>query len=334
VINNTAWKESYGKDNYQFENSTALDDFWPADIRDIFKTFSNEMHIRFGLALTQPTYTKATGWKFKFTKLGVPLIKNVIIGDDCFCIDDIRVADDSDMQKAIEYVNGLYNTEFIAAFDEKIKKRNQKQVERAKQRVQQEKDEMESFCKSIDASKLNKFKWAPKVPRRHLIRLYESDAKMMIDSELLDEVGFMMYARCIQAKTECELSKIGKLKCHNCGLILLKPQNGLMTCGCSYSYIFREYMRSFNKNRMPYGGANPFFFKFIEAWPKMKSDAEKMRLIDWVIHECHLNMLSGVKRSFAGINLFEGTIEQITQLINELAYGDIGNNLTPPLPTH
>jgi len=323
LLNNKTWKEKYGKENYQYESSTALDDFWPSDLRNIFVAFSNEMNKRFGLNLAHPTYTKTTGWKFKFTKSGVPLIKNVIICDDCFYINDIPVTSDSDMQKAIEYADSLHNEDFISAFKEKMVKRNMKQVERAARRIRREKDEKEWFITTIDPSKLNVFKWAPKVPRQYFIRLYKSDARMIIDSELLDEVGFMLYVRCLQAKEECELGKAGKLKCHSCGAIITSPPNGLIVCGCGYSYIFREYMRSFNKNQMPYGAANPFFFKFIEDWPKKKTDTDKMLLIDWVIHQCHLNMLSGVKRHFAGLNLIRGNRKQITALINELAYGDI-----------
>ena len=323
MLNNKAWREMYGKENYQHERSTALEDFWQQDVRSVFVAFSNEMAKRFGLSLTHPTYTKTTGWKFKFTKSGVPVIKNVIICDDCFYIDDIPVVCDLDMEKAIKHVESLHTEDFISVFNEKMVKRNKKQAERTARRIQREKDEKEWFMKSIDPSKLNIFKWSPKVPRQHFIRLYKSDVRMIINSELLDNVGFMLYARCLQAKEECELSKTGKLKCHNCKTIITSPPNGLIVCDCGYSYIFREYMRSFNKNQMPYGAANPFFFKFIEEWPKKKTDNEKMMLIDWVIHQCHLNMLSGVKRNFAGINLIQGNRKQITALINDLAYGDI-----------
>jgi hypothetical protein len=79
-------------------------------------------------------------------------------------------------------------------------------------------------------------------------------------------------------------------------------------------------MRSFNKNGMPSRSATPFFNEFIEKWPSAKDYAEKMRLIDWVIHQCHLNMLSGVTRGFAAKNLFEGSKKELHDLILQLAY--------------
>jgi hypothetical protein len=45
-----------------------------------------------------------------------------------------------------------------------------------------------------------------------------------------------------------------------------------------------------------------------------------MRLIDWVIHECHLNMFSGVKRGEAGTNLIHGSKKDVKALILKLAY--------------
>jgi hypothetical protein len=40
-----------------------------------------------------------------------------------------------------------------------------------------------------------KFHWAERVSRRDIQRLYESDAQGMLDTELLDEVHYAIYAR-------------------------------------------------------------------------------------------------------------------------------------------
>ena len=47
-----------------------------------------------------------------------------------------------------------------------------------------------------------------------------------------------------------------------------------------------------------------------------------MRLVDGLIHEFHINLNSGVKGRFVGVNLIEGTKRQIGELILNLAYGD------------
>jgi len=110
-----------------------------------------------------------------------------------------------------------------------------------------------------------------------------------------------------------------KMKCHNCGNIL-SGKKGLIECGCGGQYLFRDYMRSFRANNMPTGAASHIFNRFIDNWPKARVYNDKMRLIDNLIHEFHINLASGVKGRFVGINLIEGTKRQIGELILSLAY--------------
>lgn len=50
--------------------------------------------------------------------------------------------------------------------------------------------------------------------------------------------------------------------------------------------------------------------------------SEKMRIIDQLVHEFHINLVTGVKGRFVGINLIEGTKKQIEELILSLAYSE------------
>jgi hypothetical protein len=145
----------------------------------------------------------------------------------------------------------------------------------------------------------------------------------MINSELLDDVGFTIYARCLQAKEEMEIMEKGQIKCHNCSKIL-NYDSGLILCLCGYQYMYKDYRRSFRTNNMPTGGAAHIFNGFIDKWPRMRDDVEKMRLIDWLIHEFHINLLTGTKGRFVGVNLIQGTKAQVKELILSLAYGDTG----------
>jgi hypothetical protein len=312
-----SWKELYNESNRPAKS--ALDDFWNPNIRKLFIELSNYFHDQYDLALTNMTYTKSHGWIFKYTKLGVVLVKKVIILEDAFYIDNILVNDKNSMQNAYEYVDSLYTLDFIRQFNEKIEKRNKEQSKRSRRLYQDEKNELKEILKKVSSDKLNQFRWSPKVPLEYLKRLYRDDAKMLFNDELVDEVGYMLYTRCLQGRDERLLANEGKLKCHHCGKILIKTNSQLLQCDCGYAYIFREYMRNFNKNRMPSRSATPFFNEFIAKWPLAKDYSEKMRLIDWVIHQCHLNMLSGVTRGFAGTNLIQGTGEDVRNLILALA---------------
>ena len=44
--------------------------------------------------------------------------------------------------------------------------------------------------------KQDQFHWARRVSRAKVRRLYQSDALGLLDRDLLDEVGYGMYARC------------------------------------------------------------------------------------------------------------------------------------------
>jgi len=242
---------------------------------------------------------------------------------DCFGIDGIIVRSKKDYKKALAHVDSLYTDDFIKEYKEKISTRNKKQTERSKRLAERRKNELDDILKTIEPQKLNKFKWSPKVSRNDIKRLYDLNAKLIYNDELADKVGFTLYTRCLQGRDETILHENGKLLCHNCKKICVSPANGIIICSCGYAYIFREYRTNFNKNSMPSRSATPFFNEFITKWERAKTYHEKMLAIDYIIHECHLNMISNVKRGFAGVNLIEGTKRQVSELILGLAYGGI-----------
>ena len=179
----------------------------------------------------------------------------------------------------------------------------------------------------IVASKFNIYKWTPAVSRAKIKRLYEDDTKGLLDSDLLDDVGYTFYARCLQGKEEWEIMQERKVRCHNCGNVL--PIERLCTCECGYQYTYKEYRKSFRAHNMPAGAAKQIFYDFIENWPKAKNNIIKMRVIDNLIHECHFNIRSGAKGRPVGFNLIQGTNSQVIDLILNLTYGDLsGANAT------
>jgi hypothetical protein len=317
-MTNTAWKAKYGKGNKPPES--ALLDFWSDSVRTLFEEFSKVAAEKYGMSITQWSYTAAYGWKLKGCIKSIEFIKKVAILDDGFMIGDVTVKTRDDLVPAIDYMSSLYTDDFTRYFNEQIEKRNAEQAERSKRRVNRETKERNDVLNRIDASKLNQFRWQPKVPCQLFVRLYKSHVNMMLDELLLDDVGLRLYVRCVQGRDERLLADQNKLKCHHCKVILQNTDSGIIECNCGYAYIFRDYMRSFNDNSMPSRSATPFFNEFIEKWPNLKSKEQKMLLIDWIIHKCHVNLRSGVERHFAGVNLIEGTKQQVSDLILKLAY--------------
>jgi hypothetical protein len=77
---------------------------------------------------------------------------------------------------------------------------------------------------------------------------------------------------------------------------------------------------------MPSGSATHIFQAFLNNWEMVTGYSDKMRLIDNLIHEFHINLVTGVKGRCVAINFMEGTKQQISDVILSLAYSDWNQN--------
>lgn len=315
------WMELYPKSKRPTVSD--LESYLSGESMELFRQFISTLSKEMKLTYVKPVFSPNKGWYFDIGRSGVIMISEVIFDNNSFFVSGEEVSSSKKLEEVLNWAKELYNREFIVKFRQLSAERAENQKLRDARRRQREREFIEASKSDIVQDKFNIYRWTPAVRREKLKRLYESDAKGMLDSELLDEIGYTMYARCLQAKDEQVIMDQGKVKCHNCGNIL-NYSSGIITCQCGYQYLYKEYRRSFRKNNMPTGGAAHIFNSFIAQWPKMKDETEKMRLIDWLIHEFHINLLSGNKGRFVGINLIQGTKTQIKELIQDLAYGSEG----------
>ena len=182
-INNTAWRKRFNKINRPHNSNHGMlgfwSDFWTSETVKMFNDFSNELSVKYNLALTHITYTVMYGWKFSYSLLNIVLVKNVYIYDDSFGIDGIIVRNKKDYQRALAYVDLLYTDDFIKIYKEKISIRNKKQSERSKSLTKRRKNELDKILMNINPEKLNKLKWSPCVPRDSIKKLYKLNAKFI-----------------------------------------------------------------------------------------------------------------------------------------------------------
>jgi hypothetical protein len=315
------WKEQYQKSNRP--DVSDVENYLNSESLKLYKEFIGFLSEKLNLTYVKPVYSASKGWTFEIGRSGLIMVKDIAFDNHSFFVNGSEISGRKPLEEVLLWAEEVYNKDFVNKFMEFSAARAEKQKQRNENRRKREKNFVEALGDKIVNEKFNKYNWSPAVPRDKIKRLYESDAKGIINSELLDDVGISIYARCLQAQEEMEIMDRGKIKCHNCRHIL-NYSPGLITCSCGYQYMYKDYRRSFRTNNMPTGGAAHIFKKFIIEWPKMNSDAEKMRLIDWLIHEFHINLLSGSKGRFVGINLIQGTKSQIKELILSLAYGDSG----------
>jgi len=82
-----------------------------------------------------------------------------------------------------------------------------------------------------------------------------------------------------------------------------------------------EYGASYKGQTLNGVGALPELESYVEKYPLAKTYAEKMLLIDRLIHSFHGNLSAEPSRPTA-VNVIDATIGQVANLIFTLAYGE------------
>ena len=165
--------------------------------------------------------------------------------------------------------------------------------------------------------------WAKKVPPEKIKKLYEQDAKGIYDEELVDDVGLSLYAR-VDSMLMVTSSNLGKAVCIECRTeIPHNYQRGfLLECPkCGWSMPFGEFNDSYKGKTLHGYGALPELNEFFNKYPTAKTYAEKMLMIDFLIHTFHGNLQERPSRPTA-TNVIEGSNADVAHFIFSLAYGE------------
>jgi len=177
--------------------------------------------------------------------------------------------------------------------------------------------------------------WSPRVAKTRIRRLYESDARGLLDEELLDDIGTALYLRCRDILT-IEEAKYGKVLCPRCdreGVRSICPRpgrarQGVIECGrCGWRIVWADYLRTFKRRQLNIGGAAAAFRRFVREWPREKSPREKMLLIDRLIHEFHYALNhpryeAGQPTRAVCVNLIRGKLTDVVAFLDELTHGE------------
>ncbi len=172
-----------------------------------------------------------------------------------------------------------------------------------------------------------KFHWAERVSRKDIQRLYESDAQGRLDEELLDRVHFAIHARVLDMFEVREAQTFGRIKCRQCDAPVPQPyrmgsraKNLMLKCEqCGWQVTCGEFYDSYTGKSLLPGSVTDLFENYLERFPKARNPQDKMLLIDWLIHQFHVNQ--GIARMSVAKNVIQGTDEQVRELIENLANG-------------
>lgn len=166
--------------------------------------------------------------------------------------------------------------------------------------------------------------WARRVKPHLIRRLYESDAQGLCDSELLDEAGWALLARCQSFLLAAEAMQ-GRARCPVCeGVVYhnMRSRQVLHCAACGWECTWGAYAATI-QNQQLNGGPEviALFQGFVECFPQAKSPAEKMLLIDGLIHGFHHYLRSGRARRPVGVNLIDGDLGFVIDFLDHLTYG-------------
>jgi len=175
-----------------------------------------------------------------------------------------------------------------------------------------------------------RIRWAPRLSKEKLRRLYRSDAAGLLDEELLDDAGTILLARC-QSILEVAEAKKGRVRCPACREAgretVFERERGresVLSCpACGWQTTWLAYMKSYKRHQLNLGGAGPAFEAYVQEFPAARSPQEKMLAVDRLIHAFHysLTYLPDLPTRPAGVNLINGKLEDVIVFLNELTFG-------------
>ena len=171
---------------------------------------------------------------------------------------------------------------------------------------------------------VEKIKWAPKVGRAKIWRLYQNDALGAIDDSLVVDVGFSLWLRC----KSIVMVTLRQVECPRCGQVFDIGRiegSEAIPCpapGCGWQVSGEQYHASWRHRDLLGSKALSAFQAFVEDYPRARSSAERMVCIDRLIHAFHWDLIANAPNRSVGNNLIEGSHIQVVALLDKLSFGE------------
>ena len=181
-----------------------------------------------------------------------------------------------------------------------------------------------------EGSGRNEVRWAPRVKKHQIRRLYENDAAGIVDEALIDEVACGLAARCRSILAVRE-ARQGRIQCPRCaarGEETVIERQGLRTTpircpACGWTIMWEEYARTFKRRQLQSGGALAAFEEYLRQFEQARTPRQKLLAIDAVIHAFHYSLRSEpeLPTRAAGVNLIDGNLTDVLEFLDALTYG-------------
>ena len=163
-------------------------------------------------------------------------------------------------------------------------------------------------------------RWAPRVAKHEIRRLYETDAQGIYDLDLIHEVGYGLLALC-ESFITANRARTGEMPCPECGQTVRREE--MLRCPCGWTLPWADYFKTIQHKQL--SGAEPvleLFQDFVDAFPVARTPQAKMLLIDRLIHGFHWYYKTNGPTRPVAVNLIEGRLSDVVAFLDRLSYGD------------
>ncbi|MCL2098990.1 MAG: hypothetical protein FWH24_00955 [Oscillospiraceae bacterium] len=178
-------------------------------------------------------------------------------------------------------------------------------------------------------------KWCKKVPQDLIARLYNQSVTGIEDDDLIDEVGYALYARCESIVSATNGFEKKCLICLTCGRdvpLQISESGKIFECPCGFCATWDEFKKSYKGKQLHAANALPVFTAYLKDFPKAETYGEKLVCIDILIHSFHIKLsyyrtlpsLDVTDESVelnrpAGANLIAGTLTEVILFLDNLS---------------
>lgn len=166
--------------------------------------------------------------------------------------------------------------------------------------------------------------WAYRLRKSQIERFYKSCGQGLLDEELIDAVGFSLYARCESMLQVGEAAR-GRPPCPSCGATaqLDKDPTAFAKCAdCGWTCPWSLYKKTYQRKGLFAGGMEASVRDFVRKFAAARSHGEKLVLIDALIHRFHWETQDSAGGRPGVCNLIEGRMKSTMAFLDRLSYGD------------
>lgn len=165
--------------------------------------------------------------------------------------------------------------------------------------------------------------WAPRVSMSSIFLLYEKIARGLCDEKLVDEIAYAFYSRC-QSIIDVTEASHGRVRCQKCGSLIIRKthqKDELLRCEkCDWNTDWRTFFKSYHRKQLTGGLGYQVFIDFVGRYLKCSNVRDRLLLIDWIIHQCHVAVTDRGSRATrpVAVNLIKGRMSQLIPFLENL----------------